>query len=235
MKPRSAFTLIELLIVVAIIAILAAIAVPNFLEAQARSKVSRAKSDLRALATGMEAYAVDQNSYPPDMEGVADAGQAGLIPYQDYANGQFHLTSPVAYLTSAVHDPFDSTSNSVGTVNVKAFMRIGSGSWSHPAGISPKDKQDSTATMAAHGPSSSWVALSVGPDGKRARCSYKCFPWKPGTDTDAKPGDQPSFYVDYDPTNGSVSVGDILRFGGNFMDGDWERNGHGAGHQGLPN
>ena len=49
-----AFTLIELLIVVAIIAILAAIAVPNFLEAQTRAKVARVRNDHRAVVTGLE-------------------------------------------------------------------------------------------------------------------------------------------------------------------------------------
>ncbi len=63
---KRGFTLIELLIVVAIIAILAAIAVPNFLEAQVRSKVSRVKSDMRTLATGIEAYYVDYNHAPID-------------------------------------------------------------------------------------------------------------------------------------------------------------------------
>ena len=63
---RKAFTLIELLIVVAIIAILAAIAVPNFLEAQVRSKVSRVKADMRSMRTAMEAYRVDYNRYLPD-------------------------------------------------------------------------------------------------------------------------------------------------------------------------
>lgn len=50
--------------VVAIIAVLAAIAVPNLLEAQTRSKVSRVKSDLRTAASVLEFYAVDNNSYP---------------------------------------------------------------------------------------------------------------------------------------------------------------------------
>ena len=61
-RERS-FTLIELLIVVAIIAILAAIAVPNFLEAQMRAKVSRLMSDMRQVAWAMDAYRVDYNDH----------------------------------------------------------------------------------------------------------------------------------------------------------------------------
>ncbi len=68
---RHAFTLIELLIVVAIIAILAAIALPNFLEAQVRAKVPRTKTDLRTMATGMESYAVDNNAYPEPLQSVS--------------------------------------------------------------------------------------------------------------------------------------------------------------------
>src|SRR6187399_1379110 len=76
-RKLRGFTLIELLIVVAIIAILAAIAVPNFLEAQTRSKVSRAKVDMRSLATAMETYLVDGNAYPI----LADAEGHEFNPY----------------------------------------------------------------------------------------------------------------------------------------------------------
>jgi prepilin-type N-terminal cleavage/methylation domain-containing protein len=92
-----AFTLIELLIVVAIIAILAAIALPNFLEAQTRSKVARVKSDLRTIATALESYATDYNEYPPV--------PIGLGPRFRHFRP---LTTPVAYLTTIPKDPFKS-------------------------------------------------------------------------------------------------------------------------------
>ena len=56
---KNGFTLIELLVVVAIISILASIALPNFLEAQTRSKVARVKADLRTLAGAIEMYITD--------------------------------------------------------------------------------------------------------------------------------------------------------------------------------
>ena len=64
MKNNYAFTLIELLIVVAIIGILAAIAVPNFVNAMTRAKVARVQSELKSLSSAIEMYNLDNNNYP---------------------------------------------------------------------------------------------------------------------------------------------------------------------------
>ena len=134
---RKGFTLIELLIVIAIIAILAAIAVPNFLEAQTRAKVARVKADQRSLATGLEAYYVDNNRYPDwTCQGTgctrvwtgsngmghinAFAGQgAGAASIHSFrvrtglpgsgGNSYFMLTTPISYISSIMPDPFADT------------------------------------------------------------------------------------------------------------------------------
>ena len=63
LRSKKGFTLIELMIVVAIIGILAAIAIPNFLKFQAKSKQSEAKSNLGAIFTGELSYFGENNVY----------------------------------------------------------------------------------------------------------------------------------------------------------------------------
>ena len=62
-KRREGFTLIELMIVVAIIGILAAIAIPNFLRFQLRSKTGEAKANLAAIRTAEEGYFSEYSTY----------------------------------------------------------------------------------------------------------------------------------------------------------------------------
>ena len=63
MRNKKGFTLIELMIVVAIIGILAAIAIPNFLKFQAKSKQSEAKTNLKAVFTAETSYFGENNTY----------------------------------------------------------------------------------------------------------------------------------------------------------------------------
>jgi prepilin-type N-terminal cleavage/methylation domain-containing protein len=60
-KRRAGFTLVEIMIVVAIIALLAAIAVPGFLRARKRSQASRVINDLRLIDSAVDQYAIENN------------------------------------------------------------------------------------------------------------------------------------------------------------------------------
>ena len=98
---RPSFTLIELLIVVAIIGILAAIAVPNFMNARLKAKVAKAYSDIKALAMAHEMYALDNGGmYPTESEDH---------PYERpwMEAGVFWLTTPISYIAAIPTDPFE--------------------------------------------------------------------------------------------------------------------------------
>jgi prepilin-type N-terminal cleavage/methylation domain-containing protein len=60
-KRRGGFTLVEIMIVVAIIALLAAIAVPGFLRARKRSQATRILNDLRMIDSAVDQYAIETN------------------------------------------------------------------------------------------------------------------------------------------------------------------------------
>jgi len=84
-RLQKGFTLIELMIVIAIIAILAAILIPNFIHARAESQTSACEDNEKAIATAMEEYAVDNA-------------------------GQYTQTLPSSYLLQQPRDPVDGSS-----------------------------------------------------------------------------------------------------------------------------
>jgi prepilin-type N-terminal cleavage/methylation domain-containing protein len=71
-KRRGGFTLVEIMIVVAIIALLAAIAVPGFLRARKRSQASRILNDLRMIDAAVDQYAIETNRSTNFVVGVPD-------------------------------------------------------------------------------------------------------------------------------------------------------------------
>ncbi len=72
-RNRKGFTLIELMIVIAIIAILAAILVPNFMKARAQGQVTSCKSNVKNIGTACEMYSTDNNGrYPVATSWSAD-------------------------------------------------------------------------------------------------------------------------------------------------------------------
>jgi prepilin-type N-terminal cleavage/methylation domain-containing protein len=72
LSHRRGFTLVEIMIVVAIIALLAAIAVPGFLRARKRSQASRILNDLRMIDSAVDQYAIETNRKSNDPVAVTD-------------------------------------------------------------------------------------------------------------------------------------------------------------------
>lgn len=190
---RSAFTLTELLIVVAIILILAAIALPNYQNAQTRAKTAKSHTEMRSIGIALEMYQVDNNAYPPwtqnRVEGIDDR-HPNQIRY-------YRMTTPVSYLGEIPHDPFSTRANAFD------YEKWG---WAYDF-VDSFDLKNGLVDPDAWG--HVWRINSWGPDatngftGRYTGCIHG----------------KPVFL--YNPTNGLHSDGDIVRVGdkgGPFLD-----------------
>jgi prepilin-type N-terminal cleavage/methylation domain-containing protein len=238
---KKGFTLIELLIVIAIIAILALIAIPNFIEAQTRAKVTRVKSDMRTMATVIEAYTVDYST-PPLAQMRDHSTQvwnwqdfSWLMYWEDDKGGRgcaADLTTPIAYLTGQW--PIDPFVEKIIDTNLNTPRGRASYQYSNVTGqyyAQQLPNWGPNSNKVATGPSMevyfncadkphatkyriSWALESVGPDRtwvdpstdgvgtvNTAYCMYQGGVWK----------DYGKSAI-YDPTNGTVSSGNIWRF-----------------------
>ena len=199
---RKAFTLIELLIVVAISAILAAIAVPNFLEAQTRARVTRVASDMRTLATAMESYFIDNNAYPRDHDNFPGSTLESLDRFNiNNQVGWYYLTTPVAYVTTIAKDPF--------AWSRRSQWRPQEGAYESPHYILSSGSDNERFSGVPNCPC--YFMNTIGPDQLDNTGDQDKFPY----------GGASMYVLFYDPTNGTISDGDIYRFGGEYRQGDW--------------
>ncbi|MGC9327822.1 MAG: prepilin-type N-terminal cleavage/methylation domain-containing protein [Candidatus Hinthialibacter sp.] len=196
MKQKQSFTLIELLIVVAIIGILAAIAVPNFMNAQVKAKVSRVQADFQAFSVALETYSLDSGRYPV-------VSNCGAVDDPMLASGMMALrplTTPIAYMSSLHKDPF----------NEDGQAPTPGGSPLNPLGYYwYMDRYGrSYGSCGAQGgarfflhSSQKWSMKSVGPDKRENVNGFL--------------GGNEAGYVTvmYEMSNGLNSLGDVYRFG----------------------
>lgn len=118
---RSAFTLVEIMIVVAIIALLAAIAIPNLLRARLTANDSVAQATLKAMATAAETYAsANSGQYPGDMNSMTTAVPP-FISTNWVTRGPFSGYTFGAGIMGVTGYAFDATPVTVGTTGTRSY------------------------------------------------------------------------------------------------------------------
>ena len=124
-KSHGGFTLVEIMIVVAIIALLAAIAVPNFLRARKRSQATRILEDLRVIDSAIDQYAIETNK----------AGGATV----NWTDIQSYLKKGSVLYNSNGTDLLTNQYNSNNTYSVDSLPKLNSVTFNKLSDVAPSD------------------------------------------------------------------------------------------------
>ena len=190
-RGLGSFTLIELIMVAALLSLLAAIALPNLLEARVRAQVARVRADLAAMTTALEAYHVDHVHYPLNgvlyQDGRWDHPQTSAGGAAEHKFTPDALTTPVAYLGAIGLDPFmegtappfpewEGLHGRYFYTNLDWFEEL----------TRPSPPPVIELMRERYG---RWILASAGPNARRRDLARNVY---------------------YDPTNGTISDGDIV-------------------------
>jgi len=186
---------------------LAAIAIPNLLQANLRAKVARVHVDLRSVSIAIELYRLENDHYPPDSQ----FSTPGLMEFHPFLPRLIFLTTPVTHMSIVPEDVFAGP----GIENFKPF----GASYRIPYGAGPPiqpftfdwaqkilpdggfEDHQVWENISAQPQNVLWAMRSVGPD--------QIPTWLGNPEAKR-----------YDPTNGVVSYGDIICTGpGRGLDG----------------
>lgn len=173
----------ELATVVTIIGMLAAIALPNFLNAQIRAKVARSLSEQELIVWALESYFVDEDMYP--LNATVGASQA---------NDLSRLTTPIPYMSQLPRDQFLSPS------------RYEKNEWME------NERNGNPFYFYVNYLQINNERMALAPYSETGSANYTVYGMGPGFTTDINPL-EPNQFVGYEPSNGTTSAGMIRTFG----------------------
>ncbi len=141
LRQKSGFTLLEVLIVVAIIIIIAGIAMPRFLGVSDQGKEARARGDLRVLQSAVESYILNTNTIPAD-DTTVGAALEGATPnvVSDYPA----FKDPFSVNAASAYKYFSKTNTTTGA-KYYVFFSIGKDTTAGITGIGTDGKLTGTA------------------------------------------------------------------------------------------
>ena len=135
MKAKSGFTLVEILIVVVILGILAAIVIPQFTEASTEAKLSSLCTDLQTVRSQIELYKIQHNDNPP-----AAANFVAQMTGKTDVDGTVNASGAYGpYLQKMPTNPF----NDLDTIDTGGTAGDGTGGWEYNATTGAINADDS--------------------------------------------------------------------------------------------